>query len=648
MLRTTLILSLFFCLTFGQTLDSLKDEIENRPLEEQLEILSDETWANRSRNPAYALQCGKLGLSIAESLDNQVKAAQINNFLGVVQRNIGNYAEALRYYNEALSIATSINDSVQMAYSYNNIGGAYRLEQNYNLALENMFAALNIFSKLNDERGKAYCSINIGIVFRMQGNYDKAMDYFQQTIEIRKKIDDEFGQALALNQVVEIYYDQRKLNLALVKYRELLALYESLNDGKGIAAALGGIGGVKYLQGQFKEAKNYRERALEIQREIKNVDGMINNLNELSLIYLKLGDEKAEKVLEEAKKLSDQTQLISPRIRHLKTRAEFFKLKGEYDTALEYFYQYSSLKDSLNKKVNIESIASMEAVHRVNIANKENQILIRENELQSRQNLFLLILAVVLILFISFGIYKYFQNRTLTAKLKELNYTKDKFFSIIAHDLKNPFNNLLGYSEMLAEDFEEMTDDEKRTALTDFNKSSKKLLLLVENLLDWSRANIGALQYNPEELSLLEVINDVVSLYNGNIKSKNLKLILDVPSSLTVYTDNDFLYLVTRNLLNNAIKFSKENGKITISASEVNSHHQVDFVDEGVGIDREKLQNLFKLGNSESTTGTHEEKGSGLGLILVHDLVKKWGGEISVESRAGKGSKFSITIPKSN
>lgn len=651
-MKIRFVITLLFLLSVSvsaQSFDSLLTAIDSFPLNKQLEILRDECWNNRSKNPQYALECGKKGLEVAKRMNNKSSEAELNNFMGVIQRNLGNYVNALRFYNTALELAEEIGDSVQIAYSYNNIGGAYRLERNYTLALENIFRALRIFEKLNMPEGVAYCTINIGIIYRMQSNFDLARKYFERTIAIREEIGDEFGKAVALNQIAEIFYDQRKLDEALESYQELRKLYEALDETKGIASVIGGMGGIKYLQGKYNEAKRYRKESLRLQRQIQNAEGIVINLNQLALIsaqdnLIAEGDE----LLDEAHRICLESNNLNLLIEHYRTRAEYNRIRGDYEEALEFYKRHTQLKDSIAIDQRIDAIAAMEAIHRVDLANKENRILTQENELRSRQNTFLLILAIVLVLFISYGITKYYQNKKLTRQLEELNATKDKFFSIIAHDLKNPFNNLLGYSEMLAQDFDEMTEEEKHEAIRDFNSSSKKLLLLVENLLDWARANIGALKFEPEYFEMKKALEDVVDLYSSNIRNKNLKVNFDMPADSKVYTDTDFFYLVARNLIHNAIKFSETNGEVKLVVKEEKNHYQIDFIDNGVGIEREKISGLFELGKSSSSDGTSNETGSGLGLILVRDLVTKWGGKIFVESEPGKGSKFSITIPKPN
>lgn len=631
----------------SQSIDSLLYEIQSKPPEEKLEILTNELWANRSKNPNYAMMCGQKGIKLAEAIGDKSSLAKLNNLMGVIYRNVGNYTKALELYNNALNIAESINDSVQIAYSYNNIGGAYRLERNYTIALTNMFKAMEIFEKLKMNEGVAFCTINIGIVYRLQRNYEKALEYINRTIEIREKIQDNYGLAIALNQLGEIYYDQGKLDTVLSQYQELYNLYEELDDTKGIATVMGGMGGIFFEKGEYQSARNYREKALDLHRSIGNIEGIVNNLNGLTLIYSELNRiDLAMEAINEVKKICNRPSHVAFLIEYYSTKSKFFEQRNRPDSALHYFKKHTVLKDSLAAKENMMSIASMEAIYQVDLASRENEILINENKLKSEQTTFLLILAVLLISFISFGVMKYYSNKNLNKELAELNKTKDKFFSIVAHDLKNPFINLLGYSELLASDFDEMSEEDKKQAVSDLHNSSKKLLALVENLLQWSSANIGSLQYHPRQLIVKDEIDELIYLYSDAIKQKKLKVESTIDADLTITNDEDYFKLVMRNLISNAIKFSSMEARVKIFAEETSSRVLVSVQDFGVGIEEEKIGELFDLGSQKSTRGTMNESGTGLGLTLSKDLVTKWGGEITVQSKLGEGSTFIVSIPK--
>ncbi len=231
-------------------------------------------------------------------------------------------------------------------------------------------------------------------------------------------------------------------------------------------------------------------------------------------------------------------------------------------------------------------------------------------------------------------------------ELKQLNATKDKFFSIIAHDLKNPFITLLGFSDLLISDFGEFTDEEKIYYITEMRKTAEISHSLLQNLLHWSRSQTGRIEFNPQKLDLYDVVSSNVELLNPSAERKQIRILSEIPKLTYVSADEDMLNTVIRNLLTNALKFTNKNGKIEISCADQNGNLQIYISDTGVGMSDKVKADLFRLDVTQSTFGTENEAGTGLGLILCKEFVEKHGGTISVESEVGKGSKFCITLPK--
>ncbi|MBN2613750.1 MAG: hypothetical protein JXB00_19490 [Bacteroidales bacterium] len=228
--------------------------------------------------------------------------------------------------------------------------------------------------------------------------------------------------------------------------------------------------------------------------------------------------------------------------------------------------------------------------------------------------------------------------------LRTLNMTKDKFFSIIAHDLKNPFNAVLGFAELLSIKYEALPDEKKKQYIEVIFDSVKKIYRLLENLLQWARSQTGNIPYKPENFLLGEVISNNVELSANQINEKNLKVVQEVPDSIEVYADKNMINTVLRNILTNAIKFS-ENGEIRINVSQSEDLVMCSISDSGVGIPKSRLKTIFEIDNSKSTEGTKGESGTGLGLIICKEFVEKNGGKIFVESEENKGSTFKFTIP---
>jgi len=232
-------------------------------------------------------------------------------------------------------------------------------------------------------------------------------------------------------------------------------------------------------------------------------------------------------------------------------------------------------------------------------------------------------------------------------KLEDANKTKDKLFSIIAHDLRSPFQGLLGYSELLHQNYNDLDKDEIKTIINSIYKSQKSLYSLIENLLFWTRLQTEGFTFNPEKINLKEKVEEILTNFHLNISNKNISIIVNVESDIFVCADSNMLSSILHNLISNAIKFSYEKGIITISAKTYRDKVNIEVKDEGKGILKEDLKKLFKVDEVFSQLGTANEKGTGLGLVLVKEMLELHNGKITVESEGEKGTKISISIPKS-
>ena len=233
------------------------------------------------------------------------------------------------------------------------------------------------------------------------------------------------------------------------------------------------------------------------------------------------------------------------------------------------------------------------------------------------------------------------------AQLRELNATKDKFFSIIAHDLKSPFNSIIGFSNLLIRQIEEKdyASIEKYAGI--IQNSSQQAMDLLMNLLEWSRSQTGRIVYTPEKIDISTSINKVAELFLASAQQKSITIYLETSANLSFFADKAMINTILRNLISNAIKFTNVGGEISISAKQMLNVLVVSVSDNGVGMDEESISMLFRIDQNHTTLGTNEEKGRGLGLLLCKEFVEKHGGKIWVESFPGKGSKFHFSIPNS-
>lgn len=234
------------------------------------------------------------------------------------------------------------------------------------------------------------------------------------------------------------------------------------------------------------------------------------------------------------------------------------------------------------------------------------------------------------------------------AELKENNATKDKLFSIIAHDLKNPIGNILMISELMANSMKNQENETSEELLAMIGSQAKETMNLLETLFEWAKSQTGNINYKPEILNLQKIIEQVVEIHNPAAILKGINLDIVQSDEIFVFADPNMLQAVLRNLITNAIKFTNQGGLISITAEILPDCSKITVADNGVGMDQETQKSLFHIDTTVTTTGTANEKGTGLGLIICKEFIEKHGGRIRVESEPGKGSKFIFNLPSAS
>jgi len=231
-------------------------------------------------------------------------------------------------------------------------------------------------------------------------------------------------------------------------------------------------------------------------------------------------------------------------------------------------------------------------------------------------------------------------------ELLKINNEKDKFFSIIAHDLRSPFNSFLGLTQVMAEELPSLTKDEIRKFVVSMRKSATNLFRLLENLLEWSRIQQGLIPFKRDNIQILPIIHESIEMIIESAKIKEIKISYDIPNGLEIFADDNILQTIIRNLVSNAIKFTPKGGQVFISAKSLSDNSvEVSIKDTGIGIDKIMIDNLFRLDVNTSRKGTEGETSTGLGLIICKDFIEKHKGKLRIESEKGKGSTFYFTLP---
>lgn len=258
----------------------------------------------------------------------------------------------------------------------------------------------------------------------------------------------------------------------------------------------------------------------------------------------------------------------------------------------------------------------------------------------------ILVLGIITMLLFYRKLNRYIQIiKEKNRDLENLNATKDKLFSVIAHDLRSPFNGILGLSDLLIENIDNYDSAESKECLKSINTSAHNTLNLLENLLSWAKSQTGQMVFNPSVMNLQQVLSLTVETLQVTAKVKNITLNYKEANDIEIYADQNMIITVLHNLISNAIKYTAVNGIVNIEVVSDQSQVAVTISDNGVGMNRKTIDEMFEMGATVSMPGTANEKGTGLGLILCKEFIEKHGGKISVESQIGVGSKFKFTLP---
>ncbi|HEY3404401.1 MAG TPA: tetratricopeptide repeat protein, partial [Ohtaekwangia sp.] len=553
-----------------KVIDSLKQELTKKHADTLvastlLEISINYQQFQPDSAMAYANACLKKSLALNYTKGQADAILQIAR----LKRELGNSAEALTGMFEALALYRQINDQVQIAHSLNDISIIYANDQDYHKSLEYFKQALDIFKQMNDEKGESYALNNIGIIYQELGDIEKAKTYFIQSLAIKKKHHDLYGISRGYMNLGTIAEDNKELEEALAYYFRADSLYEATNDINAQASNFTGIARIKNKQGKIQEAKHYARIALAKGKEVNQLSFMLN-----------------------------ATKLL----------ASLEEKDKNYKASLEYQKQYNDISDSLNNenhRANLEELKT-----KFNFEEKEREIALlkKDKELQEaaaeRKTLLTYSLAAGIFLLLVVLAVMYFAYRTIKSKnesldlknkeieeqrnnLDTLNREKDRFFSILSHDLRTPLNSLKGFSYLITQHVHAMTPEELLEMRSRIDMSLDNLTELLNNILEWSMASSQKRKWTFDKINTTELIAKNISLYNPTAENKGIKLLQKSEGELFAYCDYHALNTIIRNLLSNSIKFSHAESDVTITASRTQNSIRISVKDKGVGISAE-------------------------------------------------------------
>ena len=585
-------------------------------------------------------------------------SACVNN-LGILHSRLSNFRKGIDYYFQALSLKESQNDSAGIAKTYNNIGDLF-------FALDEPYKALNYFQKSLDLHKKIpgdsifypLSYMNIGIVYTYLGKEKVGVDdeiIRDKQLEFLKK---------AQNDSTLYYFEK-----AIFLFNKALNGFKELDNNVEYNKVLSLKAEIYLYMGNYDKAEKLFLKVYRIFKDMNHYSFYSRSAYYLGSYYLYIKDfEKANKFLTEAIQ-SYHTRYSNRVLSSYHGLSKALYKMGKYKAAADTLYEALNISDSLDY-YNLQSkLNEIESKYEAEKKDRKIQLLEKDKEIMTNER-YILIVSVLLLATIIFAIIfilrsKNKMNKILNQKNKELeeaialledskqklneaNESKDKFFSIMAHDLKNPIAGFKQVTEILSDDIDDFDETERRNFIEEMKFSSKRLYNLLENLLTWSRSQRGTIQPYLSQNDLYKVTGMTLDHLYNQAKNKNIELKNNLPRDIFAVFDPNLTSTIIRNLVSNSIKFSKEESSIEINLHKdhVNDDIILEVRDFGIGMDEKTMKKLFRIDSASSIEGTKGESGTGLGLIICKEFVEKQNGKIWVESTPNEGTSFKFTIPK--
>ena len=562
---------------------------------EMIELLKQLYNIEKNDQPYQALEYAAEALQIAQSLEDTLQLAVLHIYIGDVHfaQNV-NYL-AMDHYFRAYEMYNLKNDKEAIASCLINIGNVYYAQENFDLALTYFNRAFDLFSEMKNEKGIALALTKTGWIALKQEKYNKAFESFSHALNFRKQFDDKCLIASTNEDLAAVCLQNQEYNNALNYLNHAMDIYIELDEKREIAE-------IHYLQGNVFSERNLYPRALDNYFKALEYSKLYDDNPKIAEIQVHIGriylkDNKPDEAIVaaiSAMEKASEIGLLEQKKNASLLISNIYSYQEMPDSALYYFRKYDEAKNLILSEKELKQSDLLHVT--LETQRKENEIVLLriDKEKQLVYVKFLIVIIILILSFILFILYRYrekirynkqlqdkncqIQEREeelmqtlekLNERTKELllaNNGKDKMFSIISHDLRNPIGTFKGMLQVLAEDPGSFDDASMLEMLQSLSETANMTYNLLENLLYWARSQRGKMLYEPEVIALKQLVDENVALLSGGANNKSLKLLSTVDEEITIYGDENMVNTIIRNLVSNAIKFTPQNGEIRITA----------------------------------------------------------------------------------
>ncbi|MGG9961258.1 tetratricopeptide repeat protein [Ferruginibacter sp. SUN106] len=606
-----------------------------------------------------AAQVNKEVDSLLKVLDTEKQDSNIQRTLN----RIGNYyidnnpTKAIEYLERSAELARQLNFSLRLANNYYDIGFCYLLKSDFDKSLNFYQQSAKIYETLKDNHRLANAYMSMGNVFFQSKSLPKADEYYDKAEAIVKQTKDS-GQLASLYAERGNMYDQEQhYDSAIAFMQKSIAIAKLINDDFMVTNGLSNMGLTYKHKKNTALALQYFDTVLKKYNAMKDppVDNLAIVFNNVGATQSQAGNyTKAIDAFNKSIGYSTQEGLSAVLMENYRNMADMFADMKDYKQQSIYLTKYHQLKDSLYSNDSKNLLTQLEADYQLE---KKNISLVKQEaettKQKSQRNIFIIIAIGAALLLAALGFFyrRIKQNNILLQEkniqinkqkdeLQTLNHVKDRLFSIISHDLRNPLVTLNGYLS-LAENTS-LPEEKKEKFRQQTQQAVSQTSNMLDNLLVWANMQIKNTKPTITNINVEDCIDDAIGAARAQATQKNILIDKNIITTMAT-ADHNIIEIALRNIITNAVKYSQANGHITVSSFSDQFHTFIAVKDEGIGMSKDKIEELLN-NEAESKTGTHGEKGSGLGLFLVKELLQKINAVLLIESEEGSGSSFIIQL----
>ncbi|MEJ1222452.1 tetratricopeptide repeat-containing sensor histidine kinase [Sediminicola sp. 1XM1-17] len=581
--------------------------------------------------------------------------------MGSYHSNKGETDRAISHYKEAVAIADEINDPNLKLRILNLFATEYYYAGDYSKALDLFLEGTELAEEVGNTLLYSKLLGNMGNLYASQKDYEQAIIFYEKGKQLNNEKGNEIDSAKSMSNLASIYADMRNFEYAMFNVNASIAIFEKHQILDWLAYSYELKGKTYLRQKNYKWALHWYNQCNLLHKRISDDRGKIDLLNGMAEAYYGLGDiALSEKYAEESLEISKKIHFPEGIQKCAMTLYKINKSKNKFSEALRYHEIYQQVSDTLSRDENKRGLAMLKT--KIDHDKEQEELILKNKQALAQQTYYVYAAIVVILIFIIITLLVH-RNQKIQKKLNkklqnqksdlvkreielnEINQTKDKLFSIIGHDLRGPIGALQELLRMLKAG--EIQQSEFMDFIPKLRDDVDHISFTLNNLLSWGQTQMKGAVTKASAFALEELVSDNIKLLSEIAENKSIRLINKISDNTMIWSDVNQIDIVIRNLISNALKFTPENGMVTIDAVEQNNHWEVSVRDSGIGMDLVTQDKLFQPNSNHTTYGTNNEKGTGLGLSLCKEMVEKNNGKIWVESALRNGTCFYFTLPKS-